>query len=93
MRVTPLHLPLEVSSRFVRRELPSFLGEHQLPGQVKEQVADFLPDIRRVALAEGVVQLHDLLDQVRPKRLPGLHPVPGTAGPEIRDHRHRASKR
>jgi hypothetical protein len=53
----------------------------------------FCPDASGVAIAERVIKLEDLLDQIGADGLAGLDPVPGTAGPEVAHHRDRASKR
>ena len=73
----PLHLGLEIAGHLVRGELAQLLGQHQLPGEMEQQIGHLAPDRRRVSRPERLVQLVDLLDQVRPQRIPGLDPVPG----------------
>ena len=93
MRMTPAHLALESVGHVVRRELAALLGDDELQGQMEQQVAELVPDGVALALAQRVVELEHLLDQVRPERLAGLRPVPGAPGPEVAHHRQRASKR
>ena len=70
---------LEPVGHVVGDELAALLGDHQLKGQVQQQVAQLVPDRVGVALAQRVVQLQHLLDQVGAQRLAGLRPVPGAA--------------
>jgi len=66
MRVTPLHLLLEVVGDLIRGEFVVLVCENQLPGQMEQQVGDFIPDRSGIVFAQSLVQLEDLLDQVRP---------------------------
>ena len=88
-----LHLGFQVVRGFVGGELRQLLGQHQLPGQVEQQIGHLVPDGGAVSRADGVVQLVDLLDQVRSQGVAGLDPIPGAPIPEVTNHRHRASKR
>ena len=87
------HLRLELVGHLVGGELAQLLGQDQLQGQVEQQVAQLVPDRTRVAVAERLVQLEHLLDQVGAQGLPGLGPVPGAPLAQVPHHRHRASKR
>ena len=87
------HLRLEVVRHVVRGELAPLLGDHELEREVQQQVAQLLANRARVGLAQRVVELQHLLDQVGPQRFAGLRPVPGTPGAEVPHHRHRTSKR
>ena len=60
---------------------------------MEQQVAQLVPDGVVVTLAQRLVQLEHLLDQVRAERLTGLRPVPGAPRPEVAHHRQSASKR
>jgi hypothetical protein len=89
----PAHFPLELVRDLPGGELVPLFGDHQLERQVKQKVAQFASDLGGLAVAEGVVQLERLLDQVRPQRFSGLGPVPGAPPAEVTDHRQSASKR
>ena len=91
--MAPAHLALELLRHVVRGELAALLGDHELERQVEQQVAHLAPDGVRLALAQRVIQLQHLLDEIGPQRLPGLRPVPGTPTAELAHHRERASKR
>jgi len=89
----PLHLGLEVVCGVVRGELPQFLGQHQLPRQVEQEVGHLLADRGRVPLPQRVVELVDLLHQVRAEGDAGLDLVPRAPVPKVGNHRHGARKR
>ena len=89
----PAAIRSEVAGGILGRELQPFLSQHELPGEVEQQVGYLAPDRRRISRADRLVQLVDLFDQVRPERVAGLNPIPGAPHPEVPDHRHRASKR
>ena len=93
MRVAALHLGLEVGGGLVRGELAELLGQHQLPGEVEQEIADLAADLGRVAFADGMIELVDFFEEIGPERLAGLHPIPGAPVPEIAHHPHGASKR
>jgi len=93
MRMAPAHLPLEALGDVVRRELAELLGDHQLERQVEQQIAQLVPDGVALALAQRLVELEHLLDQVRTERFAGLRLVPGAPCPEVAHHRQGASKR
>jgi hypothetical protein len=60
---------------------------------MEHQIGHFLTDRDRVSLVEGVIELEDLLDQVRSQGFPGLDPVPGAPATEVADDVESASKR
>ncbi|MEZ4585684.1 MAG: hypothetical protein R2909_04695 [Gemmatimonadales bacterium] len=88
VRVASHHLPLEVGGDLVGREVAPLLGQHELPGQVQEEVGRLGPDRVDFTRAEGAVELVDLLEQIGAQGLAGLNSIPGTALPEIPHHRH-----
>ena len=89
----PAHLGNQIVRNFVRRELASLLGQDELPGEVKHEIAQLLADRRRVAFGEGVVELEHLFHQVGAQRLTGLYAIPRAPDAEVAHHRRRASKR
>ncbi len=89
----PSHLRLEEAGDFRRGGFAQLLCQDELPGEVQEEVTQLLADGLGVALAQGVIQLEELLDQVGAEGLPGLGAVPGTAAAKVPDHRHRTPKR
>ena len=84
---------LELAGDLVAGELAQLLGDDELKGQMKQQIADLSADLVGLSFAQRVVQLQHFLDQVGTKRLPGLRPIPGAPIPQVAHHRHRASKR
>jgi hypothetical protein len=93
MRVTALHLFLEVIGDLIGGEFAMLVRQDQLPGQMEQEVRDLVPDRSAIVVAQGLVQLEDLFDQVRPQSFPGLDPVPGAPSAEVPDHRDSTSKR
>jgi hypothetical protein len=93
MRVTALHLFLEVVGDLIGGELAVLVCKDELPGQVEQQIRDLVPDRAAIVVAQGLVQLEDLLDQVRPQGFPGLNPIPGAPPAKVPDHRDSTSKR
>jgi hypothetical protein len=93
VRVAPPHLGFELPGYLVAGKLAKLLGDDELKGQVKQQVANFSADRIGLSFAQCVVQLQYFLDQIRAKRFPGLCSIPGAPAPQLANHRHRASKR
>jgi hypothetical protein len=91
--VAPAHLRFQLRGYLVTGKLAQLLGDDELKSQMKQQIADLPANLIGVPFAECVVQLQRFLDQVRPKRLSGLRPIPGAPIPQVANHRHRASKR
>jgi hypothetical protein len=87
------HLAFKLVGNLVSGELVSLFRDHQLEGEVQQEIADLAPDVLRLPFAECVVQLQHLLDQVGPQGLPGLGTVPRTPAAEVTHHRESASKR
>ena len=87
------HFPLELGRDVIRCELTALFGDHQLKGEVQQEVTQLVPDGGRLAFPQRVVQLEDFLDQVRAQRLSGLRPIPRAAQPQVAHHRQCASKR
>ena len=88
-----LHLPLHRLGYVLRGELAVLLGQNQLPGEVKQEVAQLVANESGVAFTERVVELQHLLHEVRAERLPGLLSVPRAAHAQIAHHDERSSKR
>ncbi len=89
----PLHLPLHRIGHVVRAEFPTVLRQHELPGEVQQEIAQLVANALGVVVAQRMVQLQDLLDQVGTERLAGLHPVPGAPRPEVPNQGDRSPKR
>ncbi len=47
MWVAPAHLPLQVGSHLVGGELAPLLGDHELEGEMKQEVAQLFADLVR----------------------------------------------
>ena len=88
-----LHLAHDAIGDVVGSELAALLGDHELPGEVEQEVAELLADGVGILLAERVVELEHFLDQVGPQRLPGLRAVPGAAHAQVPHEVEHASKR
>src|SRR5204863_2978564 len=71
MRMPAAHLDLEILGHLRGREFLPLLRDHQLKGKVKQQIAQLTANDIALALAERVVELQHLLDQVRTQGLPG----------------------
>ena len=93
MRMAAPHLALQLVGHVVGGELAPLLRDHELKGEVEQEVAQLARGWPRLPLAQRVVQLQHLLDQVGTERLAGLGPVPGAPRAEVAHHRQRASKR
>ena len=87
------HLALQLVRYLVRGELVPLLRDHELKGEVEQEVAHFALDGLGLSLTQRMVQLQHFLDQVGAECLPGLRPVPGTPSAEVAHHRESASKR
>jgi hypothetical protein len=83
VRVPPLHLADDAVGRLVGSRLALLLGDHELPREVQQEVAEFLADHVGIILAQRVVEFEDLLDEVGAQRLAGLHPVPRAPDPQV----------
>jgi hypothetical protein len=93
VRVASPHLLLDLSGEVAGPEVAALLRQHDLEGDVQQEIAKFHPDGCRVPLTKGVVELEHLLHEVWPEGLRGLGPVPRTACAEISHEIHDASKR
>jgi hypothetical protein len=51
MRVAPAHLGLQLLDHVRRGELLALLTEHQLEGEMEEQIAELSPDVVDIAVA------------------------------------------
>ena len=91
--MAPAHLGLESGRDVVSGELAQLFRDDQLEGEVQETIAQLIPDRAGLAFAQRVIELEDLLDQIRPERLAGLRAIPGAPRPQVAHHRHRTSKR
>ena len=54
--VAPTHLLLQLAGYLVAGKLAQLLGDDELKGQVKQEVADFSPDLTGLSFAECVIQ-------------------------------------
>ena len=79
----PLHLAHQALGGFLGRGLAPLLGDDELPREVQEEVAEFLSNGLGIVLAQGMIELQHLLDQVGTQRLASLGPVPGASHAEI----------
>ena len=78
-----LHLAHDAIGDVVRRGLAPLLRDDELPGQVEQEVAEFLADRVGIFLAQRVVELEHFLDQVGTQRLPRLRAIPGAPHPQV----------
>jgi hypothetical protein len=87
------HLRLEQIGDVAGAEIAALFGNDQLKRDVQQDIAQLDPNGLGVAVAKRIVELQDFLDQVGTQGLTGLGTVPGTALPEIANHRESTSKR
>jgi hypothetical protein len=91
--MAPAHFGFQLSRYLLRGELPPLFSDHQLEGEMEQEITQFSPDRPRVSFGQRVIQLEHLLHQVRPKCLAGLCPIPGAPVPEIPHGCQSTSKR
>ncbi len=89
----PLHLAHDLIGKSVRSDTALSFRQHQLPSQMQHEVAEFLTDGVGISTRDGMVQLEDLLDQIRAERCTGLRVVPGTALSKVGDQVHHPPQR
>src|SRR5207247_9472320 len=93
VRVAPPHLVLQPRGHLVGGELAELFGDDELEGEMQHQVAQLVTNRARFALAQRMIELERLLDQVRTKGLAGLGAVPWAPCPELAHHGQSTSKR
>jgi hypothetical protein len=93
MRVPTTHLCFQLVGHLTGSELAPFLRDDELERQVKQQIAQLALDPVDLPLAQRLVELQDLFDQVGAEGLAGLSSIPGTPISQIPNGRHSASKR
>jgi hypothetical protein len=81
--VAPLHLPFEVACNILRGELVEFLGQDQLPCEMKEQIGHLIPDGTRVPDCQCMIQLENFFHKVGSERFPSLNPIPRAPVSEV----------
>jgi hypothetical protein len=89
----PPHLLLEPARDRLGPELAPLFRDDDLEGDVEQQVAELLAHRAGVVVADGLVELERLFDEVRAQRLRGLRGVPRTPRPEVAHEYHGTSKR
>ena len=93
MRMPPLHLADNPVRHRRGSAQPVLLRQHQLPGQVKQHIAQLVRHRVTVRFGDGVIQLEHFLHQVGSQCLAGLDPVPAAASPQVAHQRHHPLER
>ena len=93
MRVPSLHLGFDRLRYVFRSERSRLLTEHDLEGDVQQQIAEFGLDLIGIVSGECLVQLQRLLDEVGAQGGAGLHAIPRAPFSEISDELDDAPKR
>ena len=76
VRVPPGHLVADPAATSSRSNVPRAGGDPRVQDHLVEHVAEFLADVVRVAVVDGVDEFVGLLDGVARERGVGLRPVP-----------------
>jgi hypothetical protein len=63
--MSPPHLGLEAARYRFRIELVPLLGDHDLKGEVQQQVTEFVLQLDWVLASERLIELERFLDEVR----------------------------
>jgi len=93
MRMPAPHLLLHGLHHVFGAKETSLLAQHDLEGKVEQQIAQLVSHSPGIALAQGMIQLENLFDEVGPKRLRCLRSIPRASLPEIAHQDDRPSKR
>lgn len=93
MRVPAPHLVLHRTHHVLGPKEASLLAQHDLEGEVQQEISQLVSNTLWVALAQSVVQLEGFFYEIGPERLRGLRSIPRASPPEIAHQEDRTSKR
>jgi hypothetical protein len=88
MRMAADHLAHDRLNHVAELERPLLLRHPGMEHDLEQQVAEFVPQVRKAAALDRVGDLVGLLDRVRGDRSKGLALVPGTTSQRIAQRRH-----
>ena len=86
--MTCLHLVGDATRDVFKRKVARFLGHSRVEDDLKQQIAEFAPQLVHVGPFDGVGDLVSLFDGIRRYRREGLRPIPLTAGLRVAQSRH-----
>src|SRR5919108_2351301 len=86
------HLCFERARHRLRVEFAALLPDHDLEGEVQQQVAQLVAQPGGIALREGLIELEGFFDQVGAQRRARLRAVPGAARAQVAHQREGAGE-